>query len=121
MRKRSSRILSSDDVCGSSVSFLIDGEYSRFTCKHITEHIPLLFRVGVTYGHPSMIDVNDCDARLPSSGDATDLYLDYLARLSLILGRVMKNIYTCVRSPLCPIYADRRHRVRQSGRPERND
>ena len=47
-----------------------------------------------------MIDVNDCDARLPSSGDATDLYLDYLARLSLILGRVMKNIYTCVRSPL---------------------
>ncbi|GJE90761.1 GAL4 and fungal-specific transcription factor domain-containing protein [Phanerochaete sordida] len=50
--------------------------------------------VGVTYGHPSMIDVNDCDARLPSSGDATDLYLDYLARLSLILGRVMKNIYT---------------------------
>lgn len=41
-----------------------------------------------------MIDVNDCDARLPSSGDATDLYLDYLARLSLILGRVMKNIYT---------------------------
>ncbi|EKM55173.1 uncharacterized protein PHACADRAFT_255607 [Phanerochaete carnosa HHB-10118-sp] len=50
--------------------------------------------VGVTYGHPSMIDVNDCDARLPSSGDETDLYLDYLARLSLILGRVMKNIYS---------------------------
>ena len=44
-----------------------------------------------------MIDVNDCDARLPSSGDATDLYLDYLARLSIILGKVMKNIYTCVR------------------------
>ncbi|KIP12269.1 hypothetical protein PHLGIDRAFT_82021 [Phlebiopsis gigantea 11061_1 CR5-6] len=50
--------------------------------------------VAVTYGHPPMIDVNDCDARLPSSGDETDLYLDYLARLSLILGRVMKNIYT---------------------------
>lgn len=67
----------------------------------------------MTYGHPPMIDVNDCDARLPSSGDETDLYLDYLARLSLILGRVMKNIYTCVRRA-CPapfIYADRRHRI----------
>ena len=63
-----------------------------------------LSRVGVTYGHPSMIDVKDCDARLPSSGDETDLYLDYLARLSLILGRVMKNIYTCVRRARAPLY-----------------
>ena len=67
--------------------------------KSPAEPALLLARVGVTYGHPSMIDVNDCDARLPSSGDATDLYLDYLARLSLILGRVMKNIYTCVCPP----------------------
>ena len=69
-----------------------------------------------------MIDVNDCDARLPSSGDATDLYLDYLARLSIILGKVMKNIYTCVLSPpLEGLYTDRRHRIRQSGRPQRDD
>ena len=51
-----------------------------------------------------MIDVKDCDARLPSSGDSTDLYLDYLARLSLILGRVMKNIYTCVSLPRSSSY-----------------
>ena len=43
-----------------------------------------------------MIDVQDCDARLPSSGDATDLYLDQLVRLSVIVGKVMKNIYTYV-------------------------
>ena len=47
-----------------------------------------------------MIEVQDCDARLPSSGDATDLYLDQLVRLSVIVGRVQKNIYTCV--PLRP-------------------
>ena len=43
-----------------------------------------------------MIEVQDCDARLPSSGDATDLYLDQLVRLSVIVGRVQKHIYTCV-------------------------
>ena len=53
-------------------------------------------RVSVTYGHPFMIDVGDCDARLPSSGDARDLYIDQLVRLSVIVGQVMKNIYTCV-------------------------
>lgn len=40
-----------------------------------------------------MIDVEDCDARLPSSGDATDLYMDELVRLSIILGKVQKTIY----------------------------
>jgi hypothetical protein len=40
-----------------------------------------------------MIDVNDCDARLPSSGELTDLYMDELVRLSVILGRVLKTIY----------------------------
>ena len=40
-----------------------------------------------------MIDVNDCDARLPSSGSPHDLYVDELARLSIILGRVLKTIY----------------------------
>jgi hypothetical protein len=43
-----------------------------------------------------MIDVQDCDARLPSSGDPTDLYMDELVRLSIILGRVQKTIYRCV-------------------------
>ena len=53
-------------------------------------------RISITYGHPYMIEVQDCDARLPSSGDATDLYLDQLVRLSVIVGRVQKNIYTYV-------------------------
>lgn len=41
-----------------------------------------------------MIDVQDCDVRLPSSGDRNDLYMDELVRLSVILGRVLKAIYT---------------------------
>ncbi|KAL4077326.1 fungal-specific transcription factor domain-containing protein [Scleroderma yunnanense] len=48
----------------------------------------------LTYGHPYMIDVQDCDARLPSSGDPNDLYIDELVRLSIILGRVLKTIYS---------------------------
>lgn len=43
-----------------------------------------------------MIDVQDCDSRLPSSGDATDLYMDELVRLSILLGRVQKAIYRFV-------------------------
>ena len=43
-----------------------------------------------------MIDVRDCDARLPSSGDPADMYMDELVRLSVILGRVYKAIYTYV-------------------------
>ncbi|KAI0695709.1 fungal-specific transcription factor domain-containing protein [Cytidiella melzeri] len=50
--------------------------------------------VSVTFGHPFMIDVGDCDARLPSSGDERDMYIDQLVRLSVIVGKVMKNIYT---------------------------
>lgn len=50
-------------------------------------------RVSLSYGHPYMIDVNDCDARLPSSGSPHDLYVDELARLSIILGRVLKTVY----------------------------
>ncbi|KAG6860597.1 hypothetical protein C0995_009487 [Termitomyces sp. Mi166 len=49
----------------------------------------------LTYGHPFMIDVQDCDARLPSSGDPNELYMDELVRLSVILGRVLKTIYRC--------------------------
>ena len=44
-----------------------------------------------------MIDVQDCDARLPSSGDSEDLYLDELVRLSILLGRVQKTIYKYVK------------------------
>ncbi|KAH8106811.1 fungal-specific transcription factor domain-containing protein [Cristinia sonorae] len=50
--------------------------------------------ISLTYGHPYMIDVRDCDARLPSSGDPADIYMDELVRLSVILGRVYKAIYT---------------------------
>ena len=52
-----------------------------------------LHRVSLSYGHPYMIDVNDCDARLPSSGSPHDVYVDELVRLSIILGRVLKTIY----------------------------
>ncbi|PCH37864.1 hypothetical protein WOLCODRAFT_66856 [Wolfiporia cocos MD-104 SS10] len=50
--------------------------------------------ISLTYGHPFMIDVADCDARLPSSGDPNDRYMDEFVRLSVILGQVIKNIYT---------------------------
>ncbi|KAI0780657.1 fungal-specific transcription factor domain-containing protein [Trametes elegans] len=50
--------------------------------------------ISLTFGHPCMIDIRDCDARLPSSGDPNDGYLDELVRLSVILGRVQKTIYT---------------------------
>ena len=56
-------------------------------------HLALL-RISLTFGHPHMIDIRDCDARLPSSGDPNDLYLDELVRLSVILGRVQKTLYT---------------------------
>ena len=59
-----------------------------------------IFRTSLTYGHPYMIDVEDCDARLPSSGDPNDLYTAELLRLSLILGRVLKTIYGYVRGRL---------------------
>ncbi|KAL1757210.1 fungal-specific transcription factor domain-containing protein [Schizophyllum commune] len=50
--------------------------------------------ISLTYGHPYMIDVQDCDARLPSSGDPNDVYMDELVRLSVILGRILKTIYS---------------------------
>ncbi len=56
-------------------------------------HTLTVTRTSLTYGHPYMIDVQDCDARLPSSGDSNDLYMDELVRLSLLLGRVAKTIY----------------------------
>ncbi|KAF9265527.1 hypothetical protein L218DRAFT_979042 [Marasmius fiardii PR-910] len=50
--------------------------------------------ISFTYGHPYMISLEDCDARLPSSGNPTDNYIDELVRLSIILGRVQKALYT---------------------------
>jgi hypothetical protein len=40
-----------------------------------------------------MIDVHDCNVRLPSSGDPNALYMDELVRLSVILGQILKTIY----------------------------
>ncbi|KAJ7273270.1 fungal-specific transcription factor domain-containing protein [Mycena rebaudengoi] len=48
----------------------------------------------LVYGFPYMIDVHDCDVRLPSSGDSKDMYMDELVRLSVIGGRVVKTIYS---------------------------
>ncbi|KAJ7709763.1 fungal-specific transcription factor domain-containing protein [Mycena rosella] len=50
--------------------------------------------MSLVYGFPYMIDIHDCDVRLPSSGDAKDLYMDELVRLSVIGGRVVKTIYS---------------------------
>jgi hypothetical protein len=43
-----------------------------------------------------MIDLHDCDARLPSSGNPNDVYMDELLRLSILLGSVLKTIYALV-------------------------
>ena len=48
-----------------------------------------------------MIDVQDCDSRLPSSGDPNDQYTDEFVRLSILLGRVLKTIYTLVDIMFC--------------------
>ncbi len=40
-----------------------------------------------------MIDVTDCDARLPTPDDQGIGYLNALTRLSMILGTVLKTIY----------------------------
>ena len=42
-----------------------------------------------------MIDVQDCDSRLPSSGDATDLYMDELVRISILLLCTESNTQVC--------------------------
>lgn len=43
-----------------------------------------------------MIDVTDCDARLPTPDDQGIGYLNALTRLSMILGTVLKTIYRSV-------------------------
>lgn len=47
----------------------------------------------LTYGHPFMIDVEDCDVRLTSSEAIEDMYMNELLKLSILLGRVLKMIY----------------------------
>ena len=54
--------------------------------------------MSLAYGHPYMIDVRDCDARLPCAESPNDLYMYELIRLSVILGRVQKAIYRSVRA-----------------------
>ncbi|KIJ26445.1 hypothetical protein M422DRAFT_71920, partial [Sphaerobolus stellatus SS14] len=48
----------------------------------------------LTYGHPFMIDVEDCDVRLNSSDRIEDMYMNELLKLSILLGRVLKMIYS---------------------------
>ena len=71
---------------------MIDGLLTRFFFSIVAE-VDVVCRTSLAYGHPYMIDVQDCDARLPSSGDHNDLYMDELVRISVILGRVLKAIY----------------------------
>lgn len=47
----------------------------------------------MTFGHPYMIAVEDCDACLPRSGSAVDIYMSQLVRLSLLIGRINRTIY----------------------------
>ena len=47
----------------------------------------------LTYGHPFMIDVEDCDVRLNSPDKPEDMYTNELLKLSILLGRVLKMIY----------------------------
>lgn len=42
-----------------------------------------------------MIDLADCDVRLPTPEDQGIGYLNALTRLSIILGDVLKVIYRC--------------------------
>jgi hypothetical protein len=53
-------------------------------------------RMALGFGHPYMIDVQDCDVRLPSSGDPGDLYMVEMVRLSVLLGRILKAVYRYV-------------------------
>ena len=55
----------------------------------------------LTFGQPFMIDVQDCDARLPSAADSATpllpseyMYMCELIKLSILLGRVLKMIYS---------------------------
>ena len=92
---------------------------ARYAKRGMIQTAHNVCRISVTYGHPHMIDVQDCDARLPSSGDPQDLYLDELVRLSVILGRVQKAIYTCVRLPFgMQLVRQLIRRIRQSCRLE---
>jgi hypothetical protein len=50
-----------------------------------------------------MIDGNDRDARLPPPGIPHDLYVDKLARLSIILGRMPKAVYRYGISSCTPV------------------
>ncbi|KAG8772446.1 hypothetical protein FRC16_005664, partial [Serendipita sp. 398] len=46
------------------------------------------------FGYPQMIDLTDCDVRLPTPQDKVIGYLNALTRLSILLGEVLKAIYS---------------------------
>ncbi|KIM25984.1 hypothetical protein M408DRAFT_197963 [Serendipita vermifera MAFF 305830] len=46
------------------------------------------------FGYPQMIDLTDCDVRLPTPLDQGIGYLNALTRLSIILGEILKAIYS---------------------------
>lgn len=47
----------------------------------------------LTYGHPFMIDLEDCDMRMTASDRVEDMYMNELLKLSILIGRVLKMIY----------------------------
>ncbi|KAJ7343340.1 fungal-specific transcription factor domain-containing protein [Mycena albidolilacea] len=90
---------------GSAIRMAQDLGLHRAEIVNVNQDIELRRRVwgaclisdrwtSLVYGFPYMIDVHDCDVRLPSSGDSKDLYMDELVRLSVIGGRVVKTIYS---------------------------
>ena len=87
-----SRISSYGGGFGQFVSLVTDGTVLSMSTYRHSDRI-LFFRIALAFGHPFMIDVHDCNVRLPSSGDPNALYMDELVRLSVILGRVVKTIY----------------------------
>jgi hypothetical protein len=80
----------------------------RFDTPQLQLFFDWTYRTSLAYGHPYMIDVQDCDTRLPSSGDLNDRYMDELVRISVILGRVLKSIYRYV-SPRTSFYNPNLH------------
>ena len=56
----------------------------------------------VVFNPFQMIDVTDCDARLPTPDDQGIGYLNALTRLSMILGTVLNTIYRSVHPPKLP-------------------
>ncbi|KAF8511004.1 fungal-specific transcription factor domain-containing protein [Hysterangium stoloniferum] len=48
----------------------------------------------LTYGHPYMIDVQDCDVKMVATDKIEEKYMHELLKLSILMGRVLKMIYS---------------------------